>query len=145
MVTVPCLMPVYRTELTLYEAANIDSSIPYGTHLNSVTLDIYFHCCTALRLANHSTSLVFTQSIHMSSHMSVHTQPTTPGNGSRPRAKIGVFCGSSSGANPAYIEAAQALGRALAEQDIDLGTHFVQIHTYSPQEKTNPLLRSRNF
>ncbi|CZT07632.1 related to Rossmann fold nucleotide-binding protein [Rhynchosporium graminicola] len=37
-----------------------------------------------------------------------------------PRVKIAVFCGSSSGTNPAYVEAAQALGRSLAEQDIDL-------------------------
>ncbi|EFX06406.1 lysine decarboxylase-like protein [Grosmannia clavigera kw1407] len=56
----------------------------------------------------------------MSSSVPVQAQTSISGNGSKPRAKIGVFCGSSSGTNPAYVEAAQALGRALAEHDIDL-------------------------
>lgn len=37
-----------------------------------------------------------------------------------PRAKICVFCGSSSGASPAHMEAARQLGRAMAENNIDL-------------------------
>lgn len=37
-----------------------------------------------------------------------------------PRTKICVFCGSAAGNNPKYIEAARALGRALAERNIDL-------------------------
>jgi hypothetical protein len=34
--------------------------------------------------------------------------------------KIAVFCGSSSGNKPEYVAAAQALGRTLAERDIEL-------------------------
>jgi predicted Rossmann-fold nucleotide-binding protein len=49
------------------------------------------------------------------------TQTANHGNEGRPRAKVAVFCGSSSGTDPAYVEAAKALGRALAEQNIDLG------------------------
>jgi uncharacterized protein (TIGR00730 family) len=33
---------------------------------------------------------------------------------------VGVFCGSSAGAQPEYAHAARSLGRALAEQDIAL-------------------------
>jgi uncharacterized protein (TIGR00730 family) len=33
---------------------------------------------------------------------------------------ICVFCGSSSGADPAYVDAAQALGRLLADEEITL-------------------------
>lgn len=34
--------------------------------------------------------------------------------------KIAVFCGSSSGNNPVYLEAARSLGKALARQQLDL-------------------------
>ncbi|XP_014558045.1 hypothetical protein COCVIDRAFT_14807 [Bipolaris victoriae FI3] len=56
----------------------------------------------------------------MSYHLLKDTRPAALDEVSVRRRKICVFCGSSSGANPAYIEAAQALARALAEQDIDL-------------------------
>ncbi|KID73381.1 Bifunctional cytokinin biosynthesis protein [Metarhizium brunneum] len=46
---------------------------------------------------------------------------TTNGiSGSTPRTKICVFCGSSSGTSPAHLEAAQQLGRVMAENNIDL-------------------------
>ncbi|MDB6445150.1 MAG: TIGR00730 family Rossman fold protein [Mesorhizobium sp.] len=35
-------------------------------------------------------------------------------------ASVCIFCGASTGANPAYREAAQALGRALAERKLTL-------------------------
>lgn len=38
-----------------------------------------------------------------------------------PRTKICVFCGASPGKQPEYIEAARALARAMAAQNIDLG------------------------
>jgi hypothetical protein len=60
----------------------------------------------------------------------MQTQPNTQSGGSRPRAKIGVFCGASNGTNPAYVEAAQALGRALAEQDIDLSMLFTSANLF---------------
>lgn len=34
--------------------------------------------------------------------------------------RIAVFCGSSSGNNPAYLEAAKALGKKLAEENIEV-------------------------
>ena len=37
-----------------------------------------------------------------------------------PKRKLCVYCGSSSGENPAYAEAARTLGRLLAENDIGL-------------------------
>ncbi|KAM3461279.1 hypothetical protein NHJ6243_005203 [Beauveria neobassiana] len=48
-------------------------------------------------------------------------------NGSAPapaRTKICVFCGASPGKTPEYIEAARALARAMAANNIDLGTFF---------------------
>jgi hypothetical protein len=39
----------------------------------------------------------------------------------QPRTKICVYCGSAPGASPAHIEAARALGKAMAENNIDLG------------------------
>lgn len=41
-------------------------------------------------------------------------------NGS-PRTKICVYCGASSGESPAHMEAARALGKVMAENNIDLG------------------------
>ncbi|KAM5383547.1 hypothetical protein ACJZ2D_001996 [Fusarium nematophilum] len=38
-----------------------------------------------------------------------------------PRTKICVYCGASAGASPAHLEAARALGRAMAANNIDLG------------------------
>ncbi|KAJ6790037.1 hypothetical protein PWT90_05264 [Aphanocladium album] len=38
-----------------------------------------------------------------------------------PRTKICVFCGASPGTSPEYVEAARALARAMAANDIDLG------------------------
>lgn len=40
-------------------------------------------------------------------------------------AKICVYCGSSPGNKPAYLKAAQELGRLMAENNISLGTLFV--------------------
>ncbi|KAM5345019.1 hypothetical protein ACJ41O_010881 [Fusarium nematophilum] len=37
-----------------------------------------------------------------------------------PRTKICVYCGASAGASPAHLEAARALGRAMAANNIDL-------------------------
>ncbi|KAK7432483.1 hypothetical protein QQZ08_001048 [Neonectria magnoliae] len=37
-----------------------------------------------------------------------------------PRTRICVYCGASAGASPAHIEAARALGRAMAASNIDL-------------------------
>ncbi|KAI1765933.1 hypothetical protein GGR53DRAFT_242277 [Hypoxylon sp. FL1150] len=37
-----------------------------------------------------------------------------------PRAKVCVYCGSSPGHNPAYVEAARELGKFMAENKIDL-------------------------
>lgn len=45
---------------------------------------------------------------------------TNTSNG-QPRTKICVYCGSAPGASPAHIEAARALGKAMAENNIDLG------------------------
>lgn len=39
----------------------------------------------------------------------------------QPRTKICVYCGAAPGASPAHIEAARALGRAMAANNIDLG------------------------
>lgn len=50
------------------------------------------------------------------------SQEAASTNGNTPRTKICVFCGASAGTNPAYLEAARALGRAMAERNIDLGT-----------------------
>lgn len=41
-------------------------------------------------------------------------------NGNTPRTKICVYCGAGAGSNPAHLEAARALGRAMAEKNIDL-------------------------
>lgn len=40
-----------------------------------------------------------------------------------PRTKICVFCGSSPGKKPEYVEAARTLARAMAANDIDLGIY----------------------
>lgn len=53
-----------------------------------------------------------------------------------PRTKICVFCGSSPGTRPEYLEAARALARAMAANEIDLGklvaVHFIlDSHVYS--------------
>ncbi len=37
------------------------------------------------------------------------------------KAKICVYCGSSTGKNPVYMEAARELARAMAKHDIGLG------------------------
>lgn len=37
------------------------------------------------------------------------------------RTKICVYCGSSAGNNPAHVEAARALARAMAANNIGLG------------------------
>ncbi len=37
------------------------------------------------------------------------------------QTKICVYCGSASGKNPAHIQAAQELGRLMAENNIKLG------------------------
>ncbi|KAJ2984911.1 hypothetical protein NUW58_g5814 [Xylaria curta] len=50
-----------------------------------------------------------------SSTTSVGGQDPTP-----PRTKICVYCGSAAGKSLKHIEAAQALGRAMAEKDIEL-------------------------
>lgn len=62
------------------------------------------------------------------------TQTANHGDTGKLRAKVAVFCGSSSGTDPIYVEAARALGRALAEQDIDLG--MFQGRYPKPQEAT---------
>lgn len=36
------------------------------------------------------------------------------------KRSIAIFCGSSSGADPVYVEAARAMGRAIVEQDVRL-------------------------
>lgn len=41
-----------------------------------------------------------------------------------PRTKICVYCGASAGSSPVHIEAARALGRAMAAKNIDLGESF---------------------
>ncbi|RYC54040.1 hypothetical protein CHU98_g12169, partial [Xylaria longipes] len=41
-------------------------------------------------------------------------------NGSPPLVKICVYCGSSAGKNPKHIEAARALGKVMAEKNIEL-------------------------
>ncbi|KAF5131055.1 Bifunctional cytokinin biosynthesis protein [Metarhizium anisopliae] len=48
------------------------------------------------------------------------TAKTNGISSSAPRTKICVFCGSSSGTSPAHLEAAQQLGRVMAENNIDL-------------------------
>ena len=42
-------------------------------------------------------------------------------NANPPQTKICVYCGSSAGKGTLHIEAAQALGKAMAENDIGLG------------------------
>ncbi|KAK4127678.1 hypothetical protein N657DRAFT_669474 [Parathielavia appendiculata] len=44
----------------------------------------------------------------------------TPSNGATKRTKICVYCGSSAGNKPEYVEAARALARAMAAQNIAL-------------------------
>ena len=46
----------------------------------------------------------------------------TPNGAPHTPAKICVYCGSSPGKNPAYVKAAQELGRLMAENNIQLGT-----------------------
>jgi predicted Rossmann-fold nucleotide-binding protein len=41
-----------------------------------------------------------------------------------PRTKICVYCGASSGKNPAHMEAARQLAKAMAANNIDLGKFF---------------------
>ena len=43
----------------------------------------------------------------------------------QPRTKICVYCGSAPGSSPAHIEAARALGKAMAENNIDLGESLI--------------------
>ncbi|KAI2641617.1 hypothetical protein GGS26DRAFT_586009 [Hypomontagnella submonticulosa] len=45
---------------------------------------------------------------------------STPNGTPQPPAKICVYCGSSPGKNPAYLKAAQELGRLMAENNIKL-------------------------
>ncbi|KAF5026621.1 hypothetical protein F66182_1295 [Fusarium sp. NRRL 66182] len=54
----------------------------------------------------------------ITSQASVAAQNASNG---QPRTKICVYCGSAPGASPAHIEAARALGKAMAENNIDLG------------------------
>ncbi|KAI0403395.1 hypothetical protein F4802DRAFT_599196 [Xylaria palmicola] len=42
------------------------------------------------------------------------------GHAKPPQTKICVYCGSSAGRNPKHVEAAQALGKAMAERNIGL-------------------------
>ena len=46
-------------------------------------------------------------------------------SGTTPKAKICVYCGSSAGTKPAHIEAARALARAMADNDMDLGAWLI--------------------
>ncbi|KAF4463930.1 lysine decarboxylase [Fusarium albosuccineum] len=59
----------------------------------------------------------------MTADSTVNSEAVTAQNGtsnSQPRAKICVYCGSSAGASPAHMEAARALGKAMAANNIDL-------------------------
>lgn len=57
---------------------------------------------------------------------------STPNGTPQPPAKICVYCGSSPGKNPAYLKAAQELGRLMAENNIKLGTCPATSLTFGP-------------
>lgn len=69
-------------------------------------------------------------------------QATTAVDGAAPRRRICVYCGASGGDNPKHLEMARALGKAMADNDIDLGT----LHPSHPSPclflavSTNPAL-----
>jgi hypothetical protein len=52
------------------------------------------------------------------SQAAIAAQNTSNGH---PRTKICVYCGAAPGASPAHLEAARALGKAMAANNIDLG------------------------
>lgn len=72
----------------------------------------------------------------------VNTNGSTPI--AAPRTKICVFCGASPGTKPEYVEAARALARSMAANEIDLGMSPFSSKTLSPlllMIRSLPLLR----
>lgn len=65
------------------------------------------------------------------------------GNGTNgtPRTKVCVYCGASAGSNPAHLEAARQLGKAMAANNIDLGTLFI----WSPQYVATKLIAKTQY
>ncbi|KAF1854282.1 hypothetical protein Lal_00012501 [Lupinus albus] len=57
----------------------------------------------------------------MTADSTIPSQAAVASQNGHPRTKICVYCGAAPGASPAHIEAARALGRAMAENNIDLG------------------------
>lgn len=57
----------------------------------------------------------------MTADSTIPSQAAVVSQNGHPRTKICVYCGAAPGASPAHIEAARALGRAMAENNIDLG------------------------
>ncbi|KAK2677411.1 hypothetical protein RAB80_006151 [Fusarium oxysporum f. sp. vasinfectum] len=57
----------------------------------------------------------------MTAESTIPSQAAVVSQNGHPRTKICVYCGAAPGASPAHIEAARALGRAMAENNIDLG------------------------
>lgn len=55
------------------------------------------------------------------------------------RTKICVFCGASPGTSPEYVEAARALARAMAANDIDLGMFAFHLPLLLPRSTKTPL------
>jgi predicted Rossmann-fold nucleotide-binding protein len=49
------------------------------------------------------------------------SRTSTPASAASKRTKICVYCGSSAGNDPAHVEAARALARAMAANNIALG------------------------
>lgn len=68
--------------------------------------------------------------------------PTTSPPSSAPpkRTKICVYCGSSPGHDPAYVEAARALARAMAAHNIGLGESIPHVVGQRPHANTALLI-----
>ncbi len=66
----------------------------------------------------------------------------TPSTAATKQTKICVYCGSSAGTRPEHIEAARALARAMAANNIALGESYPSppLHFFPPPTKTSQKL-----
>lgn len=103
----------------------IRNSPPPYEHNSIKTLSQVLSETTSLHILYHTTYSLYNKSTNNSIMTADSTIPSqaaaVASQNGHPRTKICVYCGAAPGASPAHIEAARALGRAMAENNIDLG------------------------
>jgi hypothetical protein len=72
-----------------------------------------------------------------------NTSSATLSSAAPKRTKICVYCGASTGTKPEHVEAARALARAMAANNIALGEFSLHTRPNKPQQEADtPPLKS---